>query len=43
MALQKAVIRAIDPPNGEVEFQYNPSKYTVNKSLQWKAGGPERG
>jgi nucleoid-associated protein YgaU len=36
VALQKAVLRAIDPPNGEVVFQYNPTKYTVNKSLQWQ-------
>lgn len=38
MPLQKAVLRAIDPPNGEVVFQYNPTKYSVNKSLQWQAG-----
>ncbi|MPZ49088.1 MAG: LysM peptidoglycan-binding domain-containing protein [Dehalococcoidia bacterium] len=38
MALVKAVLKAIDPPGGEVQFQYNPTKYSVNKALQWKAG-----
>jgi nucleoid-associated protein YgaU len=37
MALLKAVLKALDPPNGEVEFQYNPTKYQVQKALQWKA------
>ncbi|HLG11882.1 MAG TPA: LysM peptidoglycan-binding domain-containing protein [Dehalococcoidia bacterium] len=38
MALLKAVLKALDPPNGEVEFQYNPTKYQVQKALQWKQG-----
>ena len=37
MPLVKALIKAIDPPGGEVEFQYNPTKYSVNKSMQWKS------
>lgn len=35
--LEKAFIKAIDSPNSTVEFQFNPSKYSVNKSVQWKA------
>jgi nucleoid-associated protein YgaU len=37
MSLQKAVLKALDPPNGEVRFQYNPTKYQVAKAIQWKA------
>jgi hypothetical protein len=35
MSLTKAFIKAIDPPNSQVEFQYNPSKYTVAKTVEW--------
>ena len=38
MALQKAILKALDPPEGEVKFQYNPTKYQVQKAVQWKAG-----
>lgn len=34
----KAVLMALDPPNGKVEFQYNPTKYQVAKAIQWKPG-----
>jgi nucleoid-associated protein YgaU len=35
MALLKGMLMALDPPNLQVEFQYNPTKYTVSKSLNW--------
>ncbi len=38
MSLEKASIRAVDPAGAEVKFQYNPTKYSVNTSLQWKQG-----
>lgn len=38
MGLRKAVLTALDPPNGDVTFQYNPTKYQVAKAIQWKAG-----
>lgn len=38
MGLTKAVLTALDPPNGDVTFQYNPTKYQVAKAIQWKAG-----
>jgi nucleoid-associated protein YgaU len=33
---EKAYIKAIDAPNTTVEFQFNPSKYSVSKAVQWK-------
>ena len=33
----KAVIKSLDKPDGEVTFQYNPTKYTVSKSVEWQA------
>jgi nucleoid-associated protein YgaU len=36
MALAKAMLKAIDPPGGEVTFQYNPTKYAVAKNVEWK-------
>jgi hypothetical protein len=38
MALLKAILKAMDPPEGQVEFQYNPTKYQVQKALNWKQG-----
>jgi hypothetical protein len=35
MSLAKAFIKAIDPPNTMVEFQYNPTKYTIAKTVEW--------
>jgi nucleoid-associated protein YgaU len=36
MALTKAMIKAMDPPGGEVTFQYNPTKYQIAKNVEWK-------
>jgi hypothetical protein len=36
--LVKAMLVAVDPPFGEITFQYNPTKYSVKKTNQWKAG-----
>ncbi len=38
MAVMKAMLVAVDPPFGEVLFQYNPTKYSVTKSNQWREG-----
>lgn len=38
MALMKALMMAVDPPGGQIIFQYNPTKYSVKKSVEWKAG-----
>ena len=35
--LVKAVLKSLDKPEGEVKFQYNPTKYTVSKSVEWQA------
>src|SRR5688500_15864589 len=35
MSLAKAFIKAIDPPNTTVEFQFNPTKYTIAKTVDW--------
>lgn len=43
MSLDKASLKAIDPPGGEVKFQYNPTKYTVAKSVEWKFQGQKGG
>lgn len=34
--LEKAFIRAIDPPFTVVSFQFNPKEYSVNKSVTWR-------
>jgi len=31
----RAKLMALDPPKGEVTFQYNPTKYSVSKSVEW--------
>lgn len=36
--MTKAKLKALDPPGGEVEFQYNPTKFSVNKSVSWTPG-----
>lgn len=34
---EKAYLLAMDPPGTRVDFQFNPSKYSVSKSVQWKS------
>lgn len=34
--LEKAFIRAIDPPFTVVSFQFNPKEYSINKSVTWR-------
>ena len=38
MAVMKAMLVAVDPPFGQILFQYNPTKYSVKKTVTWKAG-----
>jgi len=37
--LAKAHIIALEPPGTSVFFMFNPSKYTVKRSLEWSMGG----
>lgn len=37
-SLQKAYIKALEAPNVTVEFMFNPSKYTVSRSITWTPG-----
>ncbi len=34
---EKAFLRSIDAPKGDVVFQFNPTKYSIGKSVQWKS------
>ncbi len=36
--MAKARLEAIEPSEGHVDFQYNPTKYQVQKALEWKPG-----
>src|SRR5438045_1621010 len=41
----KAVIQTVEPdqPQTSVKFQYNPTKYTVSKSVEWSPGKGTKG
>jgi nucleoid-associated protein YgaU len=39
----KAFLLAIDPPKTQVDFQYNPTKYTATKAVDWKFQGQKGG
>ena len=36
--VEKAYLQAIDSPHTRVEFPFNPSKYTISRAIDWKAG-----